>query len=200
MKCDIFLYTRRSALVFCLLPDSPSPSLITCCSPPSYPQALCSEYWRAPCAFCHQKLCDSCSRQRGSVTALALLEGSVLLSEGEEGQLLWGGYVHPHLFVFVWLLIHNKWNESPNTAAPVDDTGYVCYIEIDAVCWCVWHLFSFELIELHLTLIYSLCILNITTNRNTLLSIFEFLYVLKKCSLIYLLLNSWWLHRVSRDL
>lgn len=41
--------------------------------------------WHAQCHFCHQKLCDSCSRQHGSVTALALLKGSVLLSEGGEG-------------------------------------------------------------------------------------------------------------------
>jgi len=51
-------------------------------------------------AFFHQKLCDSCSSQRGSLTALPLLEGSVLLTEGEEGCLPWGGSVCPHLFVW----------------------------------------------------------------------------------------------------
>lgn len=35
MKCGIFLYTRRSVLASCLLPDTPPPAFITCCSPPT---------------------------------------------------------------------------------------------------------------------------------------------------------------------
>lgn len=39
MKCRIFLYTTRSVLASCLLPDPPPPLFITCCSRPSHPWA-----------------------------------------------------------------------------------------------------------------------------------------------------------------
>lgn len=91
-----YLFVHQELTAGILLTPSSSSPFITCCSPPTRPQALS---WHAHSAFCHQRLYDSCSSQHGSVTALAPLEGSVVLTKGEDGRLSWRGAACTHLFV-----------------------------------------------------------------------------------------------------
>lgn len=81
--------------------------------------------------------------QHGSVTGLALLEGSVLLTEGERGPpaMIWGS-VHPHLSLN---RAFHKRNGLPNTAAPPDKAACIHYIRpflnvVDAVCVLLFNL------------------------------------------------------------
>lgn len=149
---------------------------------------------------CHQKLCDSCSRQPGSLTALALSEDPLLLAEGEGDRLPWGGPVCPRLFGSQHaktMASHShqmKW--SPwhlQTLWPA------CLIYTDAVCLLRLMFFGFILTEFDL---WTTCICMFYPKRETqavtvstllLCQILSNFTMCKKNN-CWCILNMWWCH------